>query len=1024
MAKLPFIFGNGKTFPNHSLSKYGILFLFAVFTSLSAYAQQVEITGKILEENSKASVIGAVIKLKNQKGATVSDAKGNFSLKVKTLPVTLVVSTVGYKNQEIEVYEADPTTIYLTEDQNRLSNVVVVGYGTQKRSELTGSISSIPVSGIKESAQLNFVNSLQGLASGIQVTQTSGAPGGSSSVRIRGGNSITGGNEPLYVIDGFPVYSTNLSDINPNDIETIDVLKDASATAIYGSRGANGVIVITTKKGTRGKGTVTYDGSIGFQQVSHKIDLLNAKEWGIFKNDALINNGKSPLFSAAQLDSLGRNSTDWQAAALRNAPVSNHQITVNGGSDKTRYSASLGAFLQDGILTGSSFDRYSGRINLDSKVSEKFNFGFNVNGSYSINNNTSSITPLLYMPPTVPVYDSSGKYTFLSPYESAIANPIASADLSTNSTNTLRVFSSTFGEYEILKGLKAKILFGIDISNYKQNRYTPSTLYEGSNVSGSASINAGFSRNILNENTLTYTKNFKKNNFELLAGFTQQESVTETVGAAAKTFTNDIIEYNDLSSGSTLVASSSNYAKWSLKSYLGRINYNYDQRYFLTGSLRADGSSRLGANNRWGYFPSGSFAWQATNESFLKDFSRSIKLNNLKVRISAGKTGNQEINPYQSGALLTSYSYPSGSGTTTITGFAPSQIPNPNLKWETTAQYDGGIDVGFFNDRIKLTFDAYYKKTSDLLLAVAVPVTSGYASSVQNIGSVENKGLEFSLNTENIKTKSFSWNTDFNISFNRNKVLALNEGVTQLLVASEVQTGNVIVVGQPLGSFWGYKTDGIYRDASEIPATPLLANTKVGDVKYVDLGGNADGTPDGKITQAGDQTVIGNAQPKFIFGFTNNFSYKNFDLSVFFQGTYGNKIYSYITQQLMVPTGYQNVIAGFADHYTSANTNAQYQRPNELITTNAVSDLYVFDGSFIRLKSLTLGYNLPKQLTKKLKIERARIYASGSNLFTLTTYPGFDPEVNSYSTNSSRQGVDTGSYPTAKSYNLGLSITF
>jgi TonB-dependent starch-binding outer membrane protein SusC len=1024
MTKLLLFFGTHKRFQNDFARRYGAVFLFAVFTSLSAFSQQIDIKGKVLEENTKATVIGATVKVKGQKVGTVTNANGDFNLNVKTLPTTLVVSVTGFKSQEIDVYEAEPTTIYLAEDQNRLSALVVVGYGTQKRSELTGSISSIPVPGIKESAQLNFVNSLQGLASGIQVTQTSGAPGGSSSVRIRGGNSITGGNEPLYVIDGFPVYSTNLSDINPNDIETIDILKDASATAIYGSRGANGVIVITTKKGSRGKGTVSYDGSVGFQQVSHKIGLLNAKQWGIYKNDALINNGKSPLFSAAQLDSLGQNSTDWQASALRNAPVRNHQITVSGGSDKTRYSASIGAFLQDGILIGSSFDRYSGRINLDSKVSEKFNFGFNVNGSYSINNNTSSITSLLYIPPTVPVYDNSGKYTFLSPYESAIANPIASADLSTNATNTLRVFSSSFGEYEIIKGLKAKVLLGIDLSNYKQNRYTPSTLYEGSSVSGSASIDGGFSRNILNENTLTYTKNFKKNNLELLAGFTQQESVKETVGASAKTFTNDIVEYNDLSSGSTLVKPSSNYEKWALKSYLGRVNYNYDQRYFFTASLRADGSSRLGENNRWGYFPSGSVAWQATNESFLKDFSRSIKLNNLKVRLSAGKTGNQEITPYQSEALLTGYSYPTGSGTTTLTGFAPSQIPNPNLKWETTAQYDGGVDIGFFNDRIKLTFDAYYKKTSDLLLAVAVPVTSGYASSVQNIGSVENKGLEFSLNTENVKTKNFSWNTDFNISFNRNKVLSLNEGVTQLLVASEVQTGNVIVVGQSLGSFWGYKTDGIYRDASEIPAIPLLANTKVGDVKYVDLGGNADGTPDGKITQAGDQTVIGNAQPKFIFGFTNNFSYKNFDLSVFFQGTYGNKIYSYIIQQLMVPTGYQNVIAGFADHYTSTNTTAQYQRPNELITTNAVSDLYVFDGSFLRLKSLTLGYNLPKKLAKSLKIEKARIYASGSNLLTLTTYPGFDPEVNSYSTNSSRQGVDTGSYPTAKSYTLGLSITF
>lgn len=1013
-------------------------FIFFFSFSTNAFSQnQTILKGIVAEEKSQETLIGASLRVKGTAKGTVSDANGAFQLTVdKKLPVTLIVSSIGYRTQEIDVYENEPLKINLAEDVNRLSAVVVVGYGTQKREELTGSIASIAVPQIRESGQTSFVNALQGLASGVQVTQTSGAPGGAATVRIRGGNSITGGNEPLYVIDGFPVYNdlssadagalsggtriNPLSSISPNDIESIDILKDASATAIYGSRGANGVIIITTKKGSTGTARVTYDGSVGFQEISHKIDLLNAKQWGIYKNDARINNGKPALYTAAQLDSLGQHGTDWQAAALRTAPVQSHQVSVNGGNEKTKYSVSLGALGQNGIIIGSSFNRYNGRIRLDSKVNDRLNIGLNLTESYSESQvvPTSVVTALLYMPPTVPVRDKSGNYTFKSPYESSVANPVATLDLETNESKINRLLASVFADYEIVKGLRAKVFFGADLLDNKQNRYLPSTLFEANAQGGIASVGAKFTRNVLNENTLTYAKSFGKNNLELLGGFSQQQSETEGFVANAQTFTNDVIKYNNLGSGSTLIKPSSSFVKWGLESYLGRATYNFDQKYFFTASFRADGSSRLGANNRWGYFPSASVAWQASKEAFLLDFTRALKLSNFKIRLSAGKTGNQEIDPYKSEALLSSYSYPSGNGATTITGYAPSQVANPDLKWETTAQYDGGFDIGLFRDRVKLVVDVYYKKTSDLLLAVPVPLTSGYSSSIQNIGSVENKGLEISLNTENLKTRKFSWTSDVTYSLNRNKVLSLNQGVSTILVASEMQTGSAIVVGQPLGTFWGYKTDGLYRVASEIPATPLLANTKVGDVKYVDVNG------DTKITQAGDMAVIGNAQPKFIFGITNNFSYANFDLSVFFQGSIGNKVYSYILQQLEVPTGYQNLVADFADHYTPANTAAAYQRPNELITTNPVSDLYVHDASYIRLKSLTVGYNFPKNLTSKLKVTKVRLYASANNLLTITGYPGYDPEVNSYDSNSSRQGVDIGAYPNAKTYSAGVSITF
>jgi TonB-dependent starch-binding outer membrane protein SusC len=1037
MTKL-ILFVRGRIAFPHTYFKLIIFISLLFLTGLSASAQSnVKITGRVIDDQSNQPIIGVPVVIKGTTVGVATDQDGKFELQTsQALPITLIINNIGYKYQEVDIYELEPLTIRLSENSNKLNEVVVIGYGTKKREEITGSIASISASQIKEANQASFVSGLQGLASGVQVTQTSGAPGGAASVRIRGGNSINGGNEPLYVIDGFPIYNDNsianagalssgtninpLSSISPNDIESIDVLKDASATSIYGSRGANGVIIITTKKGKSNVGSINYDASFGFQEVSHKIALLNAKEWGTYKNDALINNGKSALYSEAQLDSLGNNSTDWQAAVLRKAQVQSHQLSFIGGNEKTKYAVSFGTLDQQGIIIGSDFKRYNARVNLTSKVNDRLSLGVNVNETYSKANVSpdGTLTAALYMPPTVPVRDEDGNYTFKSPYESAVANPVATLNEITNISKINRFLGSGYAEYKLIEGLTAKVLIGVDLLDNKQNNYIPSTLYEGSTVKGSASVGSKFTTNILNENTLTYTKTFNKvHNLELLGGFTQQKSETEGSVASAQGFTNDDVTFNNLGSGATLVKSTSSYVNWALNSYLGRATYGYNSKYFFTASFRADGSSRLGKNNRWGYFPSASFAWQVSNEPFLKSISNLNWISNLKIRFSAGKTGNQEISPYQSLSLLTAYSYPTASGTTTITGYASSQVSNPDLKWETTTQYDGGVDIGILKDRISLIVDAYYKKTTDLLLAVPLPVSSGYSTSMQNIGSVENKGLEFTLNTLNFSGK-FNWNTSVTFSLNRNKVLALNEGVEKILVSGEIQTGNAIVVGQPLGSFWGYKTNGLYRSTDEIPATPLLANTKVGDVNYVDV------NKDTQITQAGDQTIIGNAQPKFIYGFTNNFAFKNFDLSVFLQGSYGNKVYSYIIQQLMVPTGYQNVIAGFSDHYTADNTDAKYQRPNELITTNAVSDLYVFDASYLKVKSVTFGYELPKNLTSKIKVAKIRLYVSAQNLLTLTKYPGYDPEVNYYDSNSSRQGVDAGSYPSAKTYSAGISLTF
>ncbi len=1033
------------------LSTFDSLFsrtiLFLVFASLSLPAlcqSSVTLRGRVIDERTNEPVIGVTVKVKNTTVGTVTDAKGDFRFSVKhSLPVTLVYSIVGYKYQEYDVYENEPLTVPLSEDLNKLSTVVVVGYGNKKRDELTGSIASIQVNQLKETGSTSFVNGLQGLASGVQVTQSSGAPGATAIVRIRGGNSITGGNEPLYVIDGFPIYSDNnaanagalnggvaapagtsnginpLSSINPNDIESIEVLKDASATAIYGSRGANGVIIITTKKGSAGTATVTYDGSYGLQKVSKTINLLNAQQFAIYNNDARASAGLGAQFTQEQIEYFANHSTDWQTAALRTAPVTNHQIAIAGGNDKTRYSVTLSSLDQEGIVLGSDFNRYTGRIRLDGKLSDRFVAGFNFNESYSTSNvaDYATLQSVLYMPPTVSITDASGAYTFVNPYGTLVGNPIAKLNLSTNLSKINRLITSAFGEYELIKGLKAKVLVGADLLTNKQNSYIPSTIYDGYSSSGIASVGSKFTSNWLNENTLNYVTDINKKHFiEVLAGFTQQQSETEGVVAGASGFTNDAVKFNDLSSGTTIAKPISTQSSWTLLSYLGRINYNYQQKYFFTGSFRADGSSRLGANNRWGYFPSASLAWQANKESFLHDLTSAARINNLKFRLSAGVTGNQEISPYQSLSLLSAYSYPTASGTTVLTGYASSQVANPDLKWETTAQYDAGLDIGFLKDRIKITADAYYKKTSNLLLNVSLPSSSGYVSSLQNIGVVRNEGIELGLNTDNIRGK-FSWNTNLSFSLNRNKVLSLG-GVSQILANTSNNNIGVIQVGQPLGAFLGLKTDGLYTDASQIPSTPLLSNTKVGDVRYVDV------NTDGKITQAGDQTVIGNAQPKFIYGLINTFNYANFDLSVFVQGSYGNQIYSSILQTLQVPQGYQNAIAELANHYTTTNTNTTIQRANQSIANVPNADLYVYDGSYLRFKTITLGYTVPKSITSKLKIKKARVYVSGQNLLTLTKYPGYDPEVNFYSADASRQGCDNGAYPTARTILGGASITF
>ena len=1014
MTKLQLIFGNYKKFPAHSVRKAGLLVFFATISALSAFAQQIEIKGKVLEENSKVSVIGATVKVKGKQAGTITDSDGNFRLSVKSLPITLVVSTVGYKSQEIDIYEAENANIYLTEDQNRLSNVVVVGYGTQKRSDFTGSLSSIPAE-VKGLPVTSADRLIQGAVSGAQVIQSSGQPGGGVSIRVRGGTSINAGNEPLYVIDGFPVYNgdatvdagvTNgpsinpLSGLDPADIESIDVLKDASATAIYGSRGANGVILVTTKSAKKGSSSISYDAYYGIQQVGKKIGVLNASQWGALKNDALKDSGKSPLYTQSQLDSLGVG-TDWQSAAFRDAPVQSHTLSLSSGTDKTRILLTGNYFKQDGIIINTGFDRYSAKLNLDHEVNKNLKIGVYLNGSVThADVAPSGIVPnILSMVPVVPVRDANGNFTSNSSYGSTVANPIATLSLQVNETNTTRFLLNSFGEYKIIDGLTAKVSVGTDIINNKQNKYTPSTLYESS-PGGNATIGSLATLNWLNENTLNYKKTFgAKHSVDILVGNTQQHSRTEAYAASSANFVSDAFTYNNIGSGTVLVAPSSFSSEWTIQSYLARLNYGFDERYFLTLTTRADGSSRFGKNNKWGTFPSAAFSWNASNESFLKNVKQ---ISSLKVRVSAGLTGNQEIDPYKSLARLSNYQY--SFANTLVNGFATSSFANDNLTWEKTAQYNFGIDLALFSSRIQLTSDIYYKNTSDLLLEVPVPYSSSLTSKFQNLGVVENKGLEVGLKTQNF-TGKFEWTTNIVFSTNSNKVLSLG-GADYFFVTDPASTTTlptqIIKVGQPVGSFYMYQTNGVD------PAN--------GNQKYKDLNG------DGAITQDADRTIVGSSQPKFLASITNTFKYRNFDFSFFLNSSYGNKIFNWTRANQELGTGFTGAVSSLLNRWTPTNTITDMHKAveNPAVT---ISDRFVEDGSYLRLKNITLGYTFSKKLISKAKIKAARIYITGSNLVTWTNYTGYDPEVNTNGQNSISTGMDRGAYPTAKSVIAGISIT-
>jgi len=991
------------------------------------------VTGRVTDEGGQ-DLPGVNVVIKGTTSGTTTDAGGQYTLNLPNGNETLVFSYIGYTNQEVEVNGRTAIDVSLVPNIQSLSEVVIVAYGEVKKNDLTGSVSSIPVEDIRKVIATSLDQSLQGRAAGVQITQNSAAPGGSTTIRIRGGNSIEGDNEPLYVIDGIPFKNDGansggnfnvLSTLNPSDIETMTVLKDASSTAIYGSRGANGVVIITTRRGKAGKSTVQFESSYGVQDVRKKYDVLNAAQYATMVNEANLNEAKPEVYTAQQIAEFGKG-TDWQDEIFRSAPLSNYQLTMSGGDDKMQYAISGGYFNQKGIVTNSGFDRGSLRVNLDRKLSDKIKIGNSLTVSRTVTDQSRTDGNLgsaglvtiaaLQFPPILQTRNPDGSYLMTSPALNFTAdNPVALAVDSKNRNTAYRVFGNIFGDYRIVEGLNFRVTLGMDGVIQKQDRYLPRSVQSGLAQGGVASIFNSQSITWLNENLLTYSRTFNSvHSVNLLAGFTQQGNKTESNIASSRNFVNDIIGTGNIGLGSVALTPSSAVGSWGLNSYLARVNYSYNEKYLVTASVRADGSSRFGENNRYAYFPSIAFAWKLKEESFL---SNNQLFSDLKLRTTYGLTGNQDgIGNYPSYSLLGTQNYVLGNAVST--GIGPQQIANPDLTWETTAQADIGVDVELFQGRIIFTGDVYIKRTRDLLLNVTIPATSGYINSIQNLGRVENKGIELSLSTRNL-TGGVKWSTDMNFAINRNSILDI--GKAKQIFAGEVANiaqnvnSGIIRVGEPLGSFYGYRTNGVYQTTEEIAALVDPNAKKPGDRKYMDLNND-------NLINDLDRTIIGSAQPKFIGGVSNTLSYKGFDLTVFIQGVYGNDILNANRFELEYLNGTTNQDRDMLNRWSVTNTNTDIPRASTTRPANRISDRQIEDGSYLRLKNVQLAYNLPGSVVEKLKIQSLRLYVTAQNYWTLTNYSGFDPEVNRFGQDSRSQGFDYSSYPAAKTLMGGIQI--
>jgi len=1020
------------------------------------------ISGKILDE-AGFPILGATIFVKGSTNhTTVSSEDGSFTLSVPVGSHIVECRYIGYQTSEKKIEtSSESLNIKLSPTTINVEEVVVVGYGVQNKRDVSTSISSIKSTNIENIPITDFRQAMSGKMAGVQVMQSSGDPEGKMTIRVRGVKSATAGNDPLYIVDGVPV-ERGFESLNSNDIESIEVLKDASSAAIYGSRGSNGVILITTKQGKTEKITVSYDGYYGLQNVSKKLDMLDAYQFAALVKDAHnaayideYPNGsiddpdssrpngyqKIPTDFLPYLNAeKGLTNTDWQDAIFRTAPTVNHNVSVSGKGKNTSFFVSGGYYKQDGIIICSDFERYTMRINLDGN-SDKFKFGVNFTPSYSHSNkvnatgtysNDGIIQSALFLAPTLPVYNADGSYNFDgngyyrlgTDYQiSECINPVALANELENPVDRVSLLGKAYGTYEFTKNLSFTTSLGGDFYATNETYFRPSTLpivgweYYGLASNPTASNDSRFYYNWQFENKLVYNKVFGDHRLNTVVVYSAEKATAKKCKVYATDYSNDFIR---TISGGTVNDGTSSIDQWSLASWLGRIQYSYKGKYMMSAALRSDGSSRFGKNNRWGYFPSGSAAWRISDEKFL-DNARFI--DDLKLRASYGQTGNFQIGDYEHLASVSQENYILGSGDgTLVTGYKPSGVENDDLGWEKTAMINLGIDMLMFKGLLGFTIERYDSKTTNMLLNVPVPRTTGYSTALMNIGEVSNKGWEFSVNSQK-KINHFNYSVSANIATNKNEVLKLGPGNTPIIQKGGYSRAYYITeVGKPIGSYYLLVQDGIFSTTEQLREYPHFGTTQAGDFRFVDV------DKDGILDASKDRTIVGNYMPDFTYGLNGTIGYKNFDLVFAFQGVYGNEILNLNKRYLGNVEGNQNCTTDILNRWVSEENpgNGQINRANRKQKGNNgyTSTYHIEDGSYLRLQNLALGYTLPKKISMLANINKLRLYVSGNNLLTLTEYSGYNPEVSNRPDNALTPGEDYGTYPLAKVVTFGLNLTF
>lgn len=1045
-----------KTIRLLSLVLWGIIISLAGTT---AYAQTSQVSGTVIIERTSAPAVGATITVKNTKVFTVADQAGKFSIEAASGKV-LIITMIGHVKKEV-VIGKNPGNILvkLAETSSQLDDIVVIGYGRAKRKDLTGGISSVSGDELRKTSPATFDQALQGKVAGVMVQQISGQPGGGVSIQIHGISSISGSNSPLYVIDGIIIPPTNdpgnganpLNTINPSEIESIDVLKDASATAIYGSQATNGVIVITTKRGSIAPPQISYDGYYGQQKLPKKLPTVNLQQLASFLNDRAVVWGFDTRPQFANPKYLGAG-TDWQNELFGTAPMQNHSLTINGGDARTQYLFSLGYFDQDGIALGSGFKRYSVRLNLDNKTTDWLKIGTSLQLANVVENVNSSsagvISSALWLTPDIPVKNVDGTWggvTNNDGWVQPVVNPVAMALINKNMNYRYQLFGNAYAEINFTKAisLRNEVSGNFDFSSNES--FQPQTTFGKYTTPNPTSSSYSSSKNIYTviRNYLTYNKSFGKNNLNVLLGHESNMSKSANVFASRSDFPSANVQ--SISSGDPSTArNNGGYGDGASESYFSRINFSWLDKYLFTANVRRDGSDKFPSSGRWATTSSGAFAWKINNEKFLQNVNA---INELKLRLGYGLTNNQGIPSNTYVTQLTTVA----NGLSGTAQFQ-SNLANPNVTWEKTKNANLGLDGAFFNWRLSFSIDVYDRKTDGLLLKVPLPAysgtTAGYSPGAMqapyvNVGSMSNKGIDIRVGTTNISNKNFSWKTDITVSRNINKVLSLGAGGDD---ASLVSGNSKTVVGQPIGSFYGYIYDGIFATADDFKSHALPADQSgnprpianafggiwYGDRMFKDL--NGDG-----IIDTRDQTFLGTPQPKFQFGFNNSFNYKGFDLNIFFSGNVGSKVYNQLPVNQLNPLNNTNYFTGILNYaktalvdpagnkddfnnvyVTNPNTTVMSLRNDNTNENLRFTNLFLEDASFIRCKNITLGYNLPQNLLAKAHIYSLRLYANVSNAFTITKYTGMDPEVGSW--NPLQAGYDGGYYPQSRVYTIGVNV--